>query len=66
MKGKCKWFADKKGYGFVTSDAGKDAFVHHSEIKDQDGRRTLTEGEVVTFDVKTSDKGPTAVNVKRG
>ncbi len=61
-KGKVKWFSDKKGYGFITSDDGKDLFVHHTSIKGE-GRRTLREGDDVEFEVKQGPKGEQAVNV---
>ncbi|NIN70187.1 MAG: cold shock domain-containing protein, partial [Anaerolineae bacterium] len=31
--GTVKWFSDRKGYGFITRDEGKDVFVHHSGIR---------------------------------
>ena len=62
--GTVKWFNEDKGYGFITpDDAGKDLFVHHSEIR-AEGFRTLREGEKVEFDVTQGTKGPQAVNVK--
>lgn len=62
--GKVKWFDNKRGYGFIAQDAGKDVFVHHSSIIGG-GYKTLAEGEVVQFDLVTSDKGPKAMNVQR-
>ena len=41
--GKVKWFNADKGYGFITTDAGQDLFVHYSEIQTS-GFRTLEEG----------------------
>lgn len=60
--GKVKWFNAEKGYGFITTDEGKDVFVHYSAIK-VDGFKTLDEGQVVTFDITESDRGPQASNV---
>ena len=45
--GKVKWFNADKGYGFITTDAGQDLFVHYSEIQTS-GFRTLEEGANVT------------------
>lgn len=63
-KGKVKWFNAKKGYGFISTDEGKDVFVHHKEIQ-SDGFRTLREGEEVEFDIAQGPKGELAKNVVR-
>ena len=60
--GKVKWFNAEKGYGFITTDEGKDVFVHYSAIQ-SDGYKTLDEGASVQFDVTESDRGPQASNV---
>jgi CspA family cold shock protein len=62
--GKVKWFDNKKGFGFIAHDSGKDIFVHHTSIVG-DGYKTLKEGEVVNFELVESDKGPKAQNVER-
>lgn len=62
--GKVKWFDNKKGFGFIAQDAGMDVFVHHTNITGK-GYKTLNEGEVVTFDLISTDKGPKAQNVQR-
>ena len=61
-KGKVKWFNAEKGYGFITTDEGKDVFVHYSAIQGE-GFKTLDEGQAVTFDITESDRGPQAGNV---
>ena len=63
-KGKVKWFNDSKGYGFISQNAGDDLFVHFSAIKEE-GFRTLSEGDVVEFEVAETDRGPQAANVNR-
>jgi cold shock protein len=64
IKGKVKWFNDAKGYGFIEQEGGEDVFVHFSAIQ-MDGFKTLSEGQVVEFDVKQGDKGLHATNVVR-
>ena len=62
--GKVKWFNAEKGYGFITTEEGKDVFVHYSAIQ-CDGFRNLEEGDSVTFEVKESNRGPQASNVSK-
>ncbi len=63
--GRVKWFNDAKGFGFITLEGSdKDCFVHHTAIQ-TDGFRTLTQGELVEFDMVERDKGPAAENVVR-
>lgn len=60
--GKVKWFNAEKGFGFITSEEGKDIFVHFSAIQ-ADGYKTLEEGQTVDYDVVEIDRGPQAQNV---
>lgn len=60
--GKVKWFNAEKGYGFITTDEGQDVFVHFSAIQ-QDGYKSLDEGQAVSFDVLEDDRGKKASNV---
>lgn len=59
-----KWFNDKKGYGFIRHEEGRDIFVHYSAIN-QPGFKTLAEGENVTFEIEESQRGPVAKNVMK-
>ena len=62
MQGKVKWFNNDKGYGFIDYPGGEDIFVHYSAIK-QDGYKTLSEGQIVEFDLIETAKGLQAINV---
>ena len=61
--GTVKWFIEARGYGFISRDAGGDAFVHLSAIEGE-GFRTLYERQRVEFNVEQGTKGPHAVQVK--
>ncbi len=61
--GTVKWFNDKKGFGFISRDEGKDVFVHHTGIEGS-GFKVLYEGDRVEFEIEESDKGSRAINVK--
>ena len=63
-RGSVKWFDDRKGYGFIARDGGKDIFVHFSAIQDA-GFKTLTEGEEVEFEIVNGPKGEQATNVQK-
>jgi CspA family cold shock protein len=63
-EGKVKWFNDKKGYGFIAADSGKEFFVHHSSIEGE-GFKSLEEGQRVSFEEERGAKGPQAVKVRK-
>ena len=60
--GTVKWFNETKGFGFVTTEDGKDVFAHFSAIQGE-GFKTLAEGQAVSFDIEEGDKGPRAINI---
>ena len=62
MLGNVKWISAEKGYGFIEREDGSDVFVHFSAIQD-DGFKSLTEGQNVTFDIVDGNRGPQAANV---
>ena len=65
-QGKVKWFNNAKGYGFIEPDEAvdQDIFVHYSAIE-QEGYKTLREGDVVSYELNVGPKGPAAQNVSR-
>jgi cold shock protein len=58
-KRKVKWFNNAKGYGFIGRENGPDVFVHYWGTQ-QDGYKTLSEGDEVGFDIVEGQKGPQA------
>ena len=64
MHGKVKWFSAEKGYGFIEREDGGDVFVHFSAIQ-EDGFKSLAEGQDVEFDIVEGARGPQAANVVR-
>ena len=65
--GRCKWFNNKKGYGFITivsnGEKNKDVFVHQTNVIPTNSTyRTLSMGEYVSLDISHDDKEQ-AINV---
>lgn len=64
-KGKVKWFNEKKGFGFIVDpNVPTDIFVHYSAIQNE-GFRTLSEGDNVEYELFEDDKGAKARNVMK-
>ena len=61
--GTVKWFNAGKGYGFISREAGEDVFVHHSAIEEE-GFRSLDEGQQVEFNIEQGPKGLRATHVR--
>ena len=61
--GKIKWFNNEKGYGFIEGEHDEDIFGHYSAIK-QDGYKSLSEGQMVEYELLETEKGLQAINVK--
>jgi len=57
-----KWFNESKGFGFIEQEDGTDVFVHFSAIQDN-GFKSLDEGQRVSLDVTEGPKGLQATNV---
>ena len=64
MKGRIKWYSEKKGYGFIESDEIGDIFVHSSGIDDH-GFFTLEKNDRVSFEIKDTPRGKQAIKVTR-
>ena len=64
LQGTVKWFNNKRGWGFIVKEDGEDIFVHYSAIKG-DGFKSLTEGQLVQFEIEESSDGPAAADVEK-
>ena len=49
QRGVCRWFVDKKKYGFISSGDGRDIFVHGADLKEAIGEGDTVEYAVVDF-----------------
>ena len=63
-RGAVKWFNEAKGFGFITREGEPDVFVHHSAIQ-ENGFKTLAEGQRVEFEVVQGQKGLQAKEVRK-
>ena len=62
VRGTVKWFNNEKGYGFIDFTDKEDIFVHYSAIN-QNGYKSLNEGDCVEFTLHETSKGYQALNV---
>lgn len=59
-----KWFNNEKGYGFIEMiEQEEDIFVHFTGIN-QEGFKSLNEGQRVEFTIAEGARGPQATDVK--
>ena len=68
MNGTIKKIVDGKDFGFITPDdqqpGDKDVFFHKESLVEVT-LDELKEGDKVSYDVESSEKGPKAANVKK-
>lgn len=57
IEGQVKWFDPRKGFGFIVGPDGQDIFVHFSVIEQDQGFRTLRDGEKVIYSAQVGAKG---------
>ncbi|MBW2367694.1 MAG: cold shock domain-containing protein [Deltaproteobacteria bacterium] len=62
-EGYIKWYSEKKGYGFITTEKDEDLFVHSSGIREF-GHFGFQKDDRVTYDIKETPKGKQACNVR--
>ncbi|MFH1101844.1 MAG: cold shock domain-containing protein [Methanobacteriota archaeon] len=63
MKGTIKWYNPRKGYGFILGEDGKDIFLHRTSVP---ADLHLKEGDKVEYELEDSERGPKAINIKKG
>lgn len=63
MKGTIKRLIRERGFGFITTEDGKEVFFHRSALAGEDFD-SLEESASVEFDLETGPKGPRATNLK--
>ncbi|UOQ93501.1 cold-shock protein [Halobacillus shinanisalinarum] len=62
--GTVKWFNAEKGFGFIEVEGEDDVFVHFSAIQEE-GFKSLEEGQTVEFEITEGNRGPQAANVTK-
>lgn len=64
MEGTIARKVDDRGFGFIKGNDGTDYFFHRSACESQIAFIQMRQGQVVSFDITSSDKGPRADNVR--
>lgn len=63
LEGKVKWFSPRKHYGFLTVGEDGDVFFHQERLV-AGGNEPPREGQTARFHLRSSPKGPEALNVE--
>lgn len=64
LRGKVKWFNERKGFGFIVPENGPDIFVHYSVIDSQNSYKTLRDQEDVDYEAQETSRGLQATFVR--
>ncbi|HIT89070.1 MAG TPA: cold shock domain-containing protein [Candidatus Merdenecus merdavium] len=64
VRGKVKWFNNRKGYGFVTNSKGKDYFFHYTDIVSETKYKNVEKGQTVEFEIGESNGKEKATNIR--
>ena len=62
-KGTIRRLMRNRGYGFITTEDGKDIFFHQTALRGL-GFDSLKEGQPLEFEVEEETRGPRAVNIR--
>jgi CspA family cold shock protein len=62
-RGKVKWYSGRKHYGFITTEEGRDVFLHQEQIISDESLEPQP-GQIIRFHVKAAPKGPEALNAE--
>ena len=65
MRGTVKFFNQRKGFGFITTEQNEDVFFHKSGVKETGFREALNQGDSVEFEIREEAKGKRAYNIYR-
>ena len=63
-KGTVKRLMRERGFGFISSEDGREIFFHRSELQNVDFDK-LEEGDHLEFSVTKGDKGPQATGIRK-
>ena len=64
QKGTVKMWNSQKGFGFIITEDDDEIFVNVSDLHVTVKDKRLSEGQRVSFDVRSDMKGDKAVNVR--
>jgi len=62
MNGTVKWFNNRKGYGFIRGEDGKEIFVHRKDLPEE---TNLEENDQVEYEIGNTNRGPKAIEIKK-